>query len=550
MDSFRKDINGLRAWAVVAVVLFHFGVPGFDGGFIGVDVFFVISGFLMTGIILDKLATPPLSSATGNVKSFSIIGFYLARARRILPALMALCVALLMLGWFFLPALDYRMLATHVITALVFISNIKFWREAGYFDAASHEKLLLHTWSLSVEWQFYLLFPVALVILWKLWPNRRFIGIMLLAGFVTSLAISVVMTRLTPAAAFYLLPTRAWEMLAGGLVYFYASQFRPSQGWAKLLEALGFGLILASIFLFDGTTPWPGWQALIPVLGTVLVLLAARSDSWLSGTAIAQWLGKTSYSIYLWHWPFSVALIYFGVQGEVLPVLVGLLLTLLFGWASWAYIEQPARRGLMQFSKIPQIAVTGLLVFIIAAPALAIRAQDGVAGRLDPRIDAIFAEVENKNPRIDECHSSGAKPVPGCTYGGDKLGAIVMGDSHALSMVTSVAAALPSKDLHVLEWSRSSCRTIKGLIQERRHGGLCGQHVAESIVRSSELEPNAPLLIVDRISSGLHGPNESTPTVAPTEYLSGPFEQRTDEFFAEMQDGMVETACAFAEHRP
>tara|TARA_R110001583_G_scaffold103705_2_gene250998 strand:+ start:387 stop:995 length:609 start_codon:yes stop_codon:yes gene_type:complete len=198
MNGFRTDINGLRAWAVVAVVLFHFGVPGFDGGFIGVDVFFVISGFLMTGIILGKLLTPNRES------SFSLLGFYLARARRIIPALMALCIALLILGWYFLPTYDYRMLATHVITALLFISNIKFWREAGYFDPASHEKLLLHTWSLSVEWQFYLLFPIVLMVLWKLWPNRRFIGVLLLAGFVISLGLSIAITRVNPGAAFYL----------------------------------------------------------------------------------------------------------------------------------------------------------------------------------------------------------------------------------------------------------------------------------------------------------------------------------------------------------
>ena len=166
-SGFRPDINGLRAWAVMAVVLYHFGVPGFDGGFVGVDVFFVISGFLMTGIIINGL------DGRGGGHGFSLWRFYLARARRILPALIVLCAVLLALGWFALPATDYRVLATHTLMSLAFVSNLKFWREAGYFDVASHDKWLLHTRSLSVEWQFYLLLPLALMLQWRYWPGRR-----------------------------------------------------------------------------------------------------------------------------------------------------------------------------------------------------------------------------------------------------------------------------------------------------------------------------------------------------------------------------------------
>ena len=142
-DAFRPDINGLRAWAVIAVVLYHFGVPGFQGGFVGVDIFFVISGFLMTGIITK-----------GIVKGkFSFLEFYLARAKRIIPALVAVCATLLVLGWTFLPSTDYKTLASHSVYSLLFLSNFEYWLSAGYFDAESHEKWLLHTWSLSVEWQ-------------------------------------------------------------------------------------------------------------------------------------------------------------------------------------------------------------------------------------------------------------------------------------------------------------------------------------------------------------------------------------------------------------
>lgn len=161
-SGFLKEINGLRAWAVTLVVLYHFGVPGFSGGFVGVDIFFVISGFLMTKIIGRGL----------EASNFSIWTFYLARAKRIIPALLILCVVLLALGWFVLPPQDYRSLGTHILTSALFVSNIQYWREAGYFDAASHDKWLLHTWSLSVEWQFYLLLPLLLWCIWRLWPGR------------------------------------------------------------------------------------------------------------------------------------------------------------------------------------------------------------------------------------------------------------------------------------------------------------------------------------------------------------------------------------------
>jgi len=325
------------------------------------------------------------------------------------------------------------MLATHAITALAFISNMKFWGEAGYFDTASHEKLLLHTWSLSVEWQFYILFPLVLVILWKLVPNRKFIGLMLIAGFLLSLAISVIMTQRTPVAAFYLLPTRAWEMLAGGLIYFYGQQLSLNRGLSRLLEIVGFGLIVLSLILFDSSTPWPGYHALVPIIGAVLILLAARNKSVFTATKPAQWLGKTSYSIYLWHWPFSVALIFLELTANWVAILLAIVLTLIFGWASWAFIEQPVRNGLVKFNKIPQMALICGTVLVVALPAFGVRLKEGVQGRIDPQIEAIFAESENRNPRIEQCHASRAKSVPGCTYGGDQLGVIVIGDSHALS---------------------------------------------------------------------------------------------------------------------
>ena len=206
--DFRPDINGLRTWAVLAVVLYHFKVPGFGGGFVGVDVFFVISGFLMTSIIVRGLERD----------RFSVISFYMARARRILPALLVLCAVLLALGWFLLLPPDYKMLGTHSVTAVSFWSNLRFWQEAGYFDTSSHEKWLLHTWSLSVEWQFYLVLPLLLWGMWRIKPGRAAqIGLTSVV-LVTSLLACIWLTPADPTQAFFGLHTRAWEMLAGGLL--------------------------------------------------------------------------------------------------------------------------------------------------------------------------------------------------------------------------------------------------------------------------------------------------------------------------------------------
>lgn len=195
-ETFRPDIAGLRAWAVLVVVLYHFGVPGFSGGFVGVDVFFVISGFLMTKIIVNGL------QGVGG-KRFSLWQFYLARARRIVPALVVLCVVLLIIAWFVMPFTDYKQLGMHVLTAVLFVSNIQFWREAGYFDVESHDKWLLHTWSLSVEWQFYLVLPLVLWATWKHWPGSKGAVVVIVAMMLASFTLSVWFTATKPEAAFF-----------------------------------------------------------------------------------------------------------------------------------------------------------------------------------------------------------------------------------------------------------------------------------------------------------------------------------------------------------
>lgn len=353
--QFRHDINGLRAWAVVAVVLYHFGVLGFAGGFVGVDVFFVISGFLMTGIIISGLER----------NNFSLWGFYLARARRIIPALLVLCVSLLIFGWFWLPNADYMMLASHVGTAVAFVSNFMFWREAGYFDTASHEKWLLHTWSLSVEWQFYILLPLGCLLLWN-WFGNRGLKIALVAVGLLSLALSIYAGVRWPGAAFYLLPTRAWEMLAGGFVWWVTRYKLMPQQWVRLAEGLGFTLILIAIVFFEPAMQWPGYLALVPVCGAMLVLAANRSNSLLTANPLARHLGASSYSIYLWHWPIVVILSYVGETTNPLWIVSGVMLSVLLGELSYRFIENTTR------VKLSSLKNSKEFIFILGPVSVAI----------------------------------------------------------------------------------------------------------------------------------------------------------------------------------
>ena len=298
--KFRYDINALRALAVSAVVLYHYKVSCFPGGFVGVDVFFVISGYLMTNIIVGRL----------DAGKFSIWQFYHERAKRIVPGLLAMCLTLLAAGYFVLEPATYQYLASTSIPALLFYSNFRFWEATGYFDAQSDVKWLLHTWSLSVEWQFYLAYPIILMGLHKFDQTRRRILLILWALALLSFAACVWLSLARPPTAFYLLPPRAWELIAGGIV---ALQFaNDERRYSATLLASGLLFIGISAVCYDKYLAWPSYWGTLPVIGTCLVIAANRADAWIFRSHLVQKIGRWSYSIYLWHWPVAVAAVYFG----------------------------------------------------------------------------------------------------------------------------------------------------------------------------------------------------------------------------------------------
>ena len=324
--NFRADINGLRAIAVIAVVIFHFNSDWLSGGFAGVDVFFVISGFLMTGIIFRGLDT----------QSFSVIRFYMARANRIIPALAILCLVLIIFGWVFLFNSEYQVLGKHVRDSLYFFSNHTYWLESGYFDAGSHEKWLLHTWSLSAEWQFYLIYPFILFLLSKIFKINT-LKILVILATILGFSFCIFASFYWPDAAYFLLPTRAWQMLLGGVAFLYPIKVFHNN---TKIEILGWLLIYGSYLFISDDNLWPGYLSLLPVLGAFLIIQSNNSASKMTNNIFFQKIGLWSYSIYLWHWPVVVFIRNFIDNINLLVLLTGILLSVFLGFLSFTLIEK------------------------------------------------------------------------------------------------------------------------------------------------------------------------------------------------------------------
>ena len=541
---FRSDINGLRAWAVIAVILYHFSIPGFTGGFVGVDIFFVISGFLMTKIVVQGLEQ-------GN---FSFWDFYLARARRILPALLVLSVSLMLLGWFWLLTADYQALGEQIGSAIAFISNIIFFYDAGYFDAASHEKWLLHTWSLSVEWQFYTLLPLVSLIVWRYFGAT---GVKYMLGLcaIGSLCLSVYMTQQDPDAAFYLLQYRAWEMIIGGGIWWLMRHRRLPGNMSKIVEVIGITLICYSIFSFNSTIPWPGVYALLPVTGAVLILIAGQQKSWLTGNWITQRLGRSSYSLYLWHWPLVVALNYTGKLDNINWVITALLLTLLLGELSLKFIEHPCREQLAKRSKLQNIIILIIALGLVGLMAQVIYNQK-IAGRLPEAVTLAANESNNSNPKRKKCmlRSKKGGESPLCQFGTGEPNMIVMGDSHANAVISAAGEVASEFDGSAIELTLSICTNLSGLQRYGDKRNACvtfNEKYIEQLSTTAFLA-NVPLVLLTRHSYYLLGPNElghknfGKALVYFSEYNQKPNEQLNKEY----SQALIETTCQLAESRP
>ena len=487
-SNFRYDINGLRAYAVILVVLFHFGIFGFSAGFIGVDIFFVISGFLMTNIVVKSLERG----------DFSLLNFYLARGIRIVPALFVVSTIVLILGWFFLLPTDYKALAKHTLSSINFFSNIVYWRESGYFDTDSHNKALLHTWSLSVEWQFYLVFPIIVALIYKIKKSRKFLLFFIILGTILSFILSIIITAKNPSAGFFLLPTRAWEMLIGGLILFIPKEKVP---YKKPLEIIGFSLIAISCYIFSTNTLWPSYNALLPALGTFLILLAHQQNSVFTKGSVFQWLGNNSYSIYLWHWPIVFFLHYFYKNDDYLFIASGITFSIILGWISYTYIENPTRKKLSSLSMAKAYIFWFSLIGLLCLICLIIFKYNGIKTRFSEEIQNIEAFSYDKNPRQKECLGDpNSESISKCSYGSGPIKLIVVGDSYADAMLNGIINSLPPKT-SLVSYNISSCQTIIGLRKIDNSSYNCGNLIPKIINDIKKYSNNTPILIINMTSA-------------------------------------------------
>lgn len=535
--GFRPDINGLRAIAVIAVVLYHFGVKGFSGGFAGVDIFFVISGFLMTGIIFGRISED----------RFSIVEFYIARAKRIIPALAFLCITLMVAGWFLLIPTEYRSLGKHAAASIAFLSNIAYLRESGYFDASSHSKWLLHTWSLSVEWQFYIVYPILILAL------KRFVGAGLIRPLIavaafSSFVLCVSLSYSSPSSSFYLLPTRAWEMLSGALLFLFPTRLTKNIKYIAYFG--GLALICISISSFSSDDVWPGWLAIIPVMGASLVILASNSSSRLMSNSAISLIGDASYSIYLWHWPIVVALHYFDLFNNSAYVLIGIILSLGLGYVSLKIIETPARLAKPKtnihlfyayFSAIALIAIFSTTVFM----------KNGLPSRVSEYVLRADNERKNTNPSSVKCSIKTGIESPKCIFGKNNNGvdAIVIGDSHADAIISSVVeAAGPNRS--TLYMGYISCMTIPGMLLRGAGSDYkCGDFATKQIQYLETHMPGVPLLIINRTPVYIHGHNEYKETQTTPLMHFGEKHARHSEYMEDLTKRYVSAMCSLSKNR-
>ncbi|WP_077145762.1 acyltransferase family protein [Sphingopyxis sp. KK2] len=457
--GYRSEIDGLRAVAVIPVILFHAGASIFGGGFVGVDVFFVISGYLITGILIDELESG----------KFSIVHFYERRARRILPALFLVIFCCIPFALIWMTPNQLSAFARSAFAVVIFSSNFLFWREQNYFSPTAELSPLLHTWSLAVEEQYYLVFPVLLLLLWRLGRRKIFLTIVAIAVF--SLLASEWAWRHQPSANFFLAPTRAWELMAGSACAFMLRDRRPTpNNW---LSAAGLAMIFYAVFTFDEATPFPSLYAIIPVVGTMLVILFASGETWvnrlLSLPALVG-VGLISYSAYLWHQPlFAFARI--RSINEPAPILMALLAlaSLILAYFSWRFVEQLFRKPEKLFlpTRGKLFTASAAVAGVIAILGVTGHYMSGLPQRFDPAVLQFAQSSDDKAPMTcfsDERSSLPRHPRADCLYlsGDARPPVLIIGDSHAWAASQVMMAELQKAGISYYYATYGSCLPLAG----------------------------------------------------------------------------------------
>lgn len=484
--KYRAEIDGLRALAVIPVILFHAGFEFFSGGFIGVDIFFVISGYLITTIIIQEL----------QAGQFKLANFYDRRIRRTFPALALMTIVCIPAAWLWLPADDMKDFSLSIIGVATFSSNFVFWKQDGYFDTTAELAPLLHTWSLAVEEQYYIFFPLIMLCFWRL-PKNMIIGLCVF-GFIASLALAEWATHYAVRGGFYLLPARAWELLIGAFCAFYL-QWRVAEkghdvqnpAMQQALGLLGLFMIGWAIFCFDSITPTPSLLTLVPTVGAALIILYANSGTWVKRLLEIKpmvGIGLISYSTYLWHQPVFVFYRYNTLSEPSIAVMLGLsLVSIALGWLSWRFVERPFR--IKDF--IPR-----RIVFSMAAAfcglSMLLGAQGYRGDGFPERSSIQLPENLEWTSLGDKIRSKGEicdfKPIPetryvlGCPFGDpDSDETVVLyGDSHAKAMLDALDGTFKKNRIKGIQLDVYECENIPYV---RQNGNLaitdCDQRYEE-----------------------------------------------------------------------
>ncbi len=486
IPKYRPDIDGLRAVAVLSVVLYHVGSSLFSGGYVGVDVFFVISGYLITTIIVKEIASG----------SFSIARFYERRARRILPALTAMVAATLLVGNLLLADSGRVDLGRSAIATALFSSNILFFLQAGYFDGPAEMKPLLHTWSLAVEEQYYIFFPLLLILIAR-FSKRRYLAWLAGLGALSLLA-CIVVTRIDASAAFYLIPTRAWELFLGSILSLHVLPQATSRSVREGTSLLGAGLIAYAVFRFTPDTPFPGVAATLPTIGAGLVIYAgigggASIVSRILSLRPVVFIGLISYSLYLWHWPVIAYTKLYSITGPTMgqtAVMVAAIFALSI--LSWRYVELPFRKAgppsrtplVLRNSAgvLAAIACTGLLIAAKQGLPTSTVASSATASSADPewerwgRCEKALDHVRNVADLCDIGASQG--PV---TF-------LLWGDSHARALASGVQRSAASHGMRGKITTRLACPPLASI--ERPSRTSCNDfnnEVLQMLARSPDI---------------------------------------------------------------
>lgn len=471
-STYRPDVDGLRAVAIIPVLFYHAGFKAFSGGFVGVDVFFVVSGFLITSLILPEMIDG----------KFSILNFYERRIRRIFPALFTVMFVTLGVSSLLMWPLAFKDFGHSLIAATIFASNIFFSTKFGYFDATAESRPLLHTWSLAVEEQFYIFFPIYLLIISRWFPRALKPLTAIIA--ISSFGLSVYQVANAPMLAFYLAPTRIWELLLGAML---AMKMFPPLSSLKLrtaLAAIGLGLIVLAVGLLTHHSPFPGVNALLPCVGTFLIIYAgAGQPNPVSRFLSARWLvfaGLISYSLYLWHWPLIVfAEVYLMRDINSLEAWAIIALSVAVAVLSWKFVEQPFRTRRFAANRRSLFALAGAAMFAALFFGWGLEYTQGLPRRMTKEARKFALISEDCHDRRIKCAVIKPEEVQFdrlCALGtveASKPDFVLWGDSHGEFVADTVSQAATATNRSGLQITSEGCPPILGVTRPDRNYRHC-----------------------------------------------------------------------------